>query len=127
MQALGIYTVHPITIIAHALPGSSAPPIGPGPCIGFECGHSMTRDNGGVFNGSIHRKLAHARRYSTAQKKLKYRTVGVVLVRSKYAEGTPEVRSRCGRGTLEVRSRYARGTLEVRSGVTFLGKSYSRD
>ena len=68
----------------------------------------MTRDNGGVFNGSIHRKLAHARRYSTAQKKLKYRTVGVV---SKYAEGTPEVRSRCGRGTLEVRSRYPRSTL----------------
>ena len=56
-----------------------------------------------------------------------YSTVGAVLVCSKYAEGTPEVRSRCGRGTLEVRSRYAQGTLEVRSGVTSLGKSYSRD
>ena len=60
--------------------------------------------------------LFRLRTYSTTKKKLKYRTVGAVLVRSKYAGSM-----------LEVRSRYTEGTLEVRSGVTSLGKSYSRD
>ena len=79
--------------------------------------------DGELVNGNTHVQYR-------SKKILKYRTIGAVLVRSKYTEGTPEVRSRCGRGMyarsmVEVRSRYAQGTLEVRSGVTSLGKSYS--